>query len=543
MTILDGLKKAFSLISSRGVRAYGAEQMSSIGYALHGGDVQCAPLNSWFTFAGSPRDDIDKNLSILRRRSRDLFSSNAFFSAILTARRDGVVGRGLRLNAQIDAEPLGLSAEDAARLEHRIESGFARWARNAGADGESFDELCATAYFASILSGDCLALVDMRSGVPRISIVEGDCLRTPDDRFSDPRIQCGIELSSAGRKRAFWVASAYENNLDGAHPTFSRVPLFMAGFNDSETGAWLPSKSGALHVHAPYERPGQLRGVPICSRVLGDVKQLDRYIKAELDASVVAAKPTVFIEHPVIDSEVAQDVLDTLSAGGAESFSPAPGSGSVADQLMSAATSSAPPAIALGNGAIVDLENGAKAQGFNPGRPNQAFSGFVDAIEAQISAALGLPVEVATKKFNSSYSASRAALLDADRTFSIDRAQLIRQFVRPIYCAWLDSAASSLGLAPLGYYGDPVMRDALRGAEWIGEKLPSIDPTKEIDAAAARVALGVSTRARESQELTGTDITQNIRQLAFEEAQLRAYELVKDQNGVPIAAADSGQEV
>lgn len=529
----DLIKKAAAvMITPRAVRAYGNESTSPIGYAMHGADTMCAPLNSWFTFAGSPRDDIDKNLAVLRRRSRDLFSSNAFFSAILTARRDGVVGRGLRLNAQIDADILGLSSEDAARLEHRIESAFSRWARNAGIDGESFDELCSSAYFASILSGDCLALVDVRTGVPRVSLVEGDCLVTPPDKFADDSIQCGVELSPAGRKKAFWVASGYSNNLDGTPLTYRRVPLFMAGFNDAALGTWLPSKGGALHIHAPYERPGQLRGVPLCSRVLSDIKQLDRYIKAELDASVVSAKPTVFIEHPALDTMAVQDALDTLGAddSAADIDASAPG-------FASAATGSAPPALALGNGAILDLENGAKAQGFNPGRPNQAFAGFVDAIEAQISAALGLPVEVATKKFNSSYSASRAALLDAERTFAIDRAQLIRQFVRPIYCAWLDMAAPALGLDAMGYYSDPVVRDALRGAEWIGEKLPAIDPTKEIDAAARRVALGVSTRAREAQELTGTEVNQNIRQLAFEESQLRSYDLVKDQNGVPISSA------
>lgn len=525
MSILSRIKKLLG-VSSRGVLDYGSERLSSRGYALHGADLEAAPLSSWHSFASSPRDDIDKNLAVLRKRSRDLFMSSSFFSSILLSRRDGVVGRGLRLNAQIDAEALGLDAGAAGELEHRIESAFLRWSRNAGADGESFDELCASAYMASILSGDCLALVDMSRGVPRVEVVEGDCLATPPDMTSDPRVRCGIVLNARGRKTAFYVASAYEGNTDGDAVFYTRVPLFMAGFNGLD-GAWLPAKSGALHVHAPYERPGQLRGVPICSRVLGDLKQLDRYIKAELDASVVAAKPTVFIEHPAIDTEAMADALDEFGDDVAD------GVASASDPV-GAASSSQPPALALGNGAILDLENGAKASGFNPGRPNQAFAGFVDAMEAQIAAALGVPVEVANKKFSSSYSASRAVLLDAARTYAIDRAQLVRQFVRPIYCAWLDAMAEPLGLAALGYYDDPIVRDALRGAEWIGEKLPSIDPTKEIDAAASRVALGVSTRARESQELTGTDFAQNLRQLALEEKLLLAAGLVKDQNGKPL---------
>lgn len=537
---MDGLrainKKARRFIKR--VLNYGEELFSWTGYGRHGANIEELPLASWESLAASPRDDIDKNLDALRRRSRDLYMSSSFLSAILLARRDGVVGRGLHLDACIDSEALGIDAARAAEIEHRIEAAFARWAMNAGVDGESFDEIISAAYFSAILSGDCLVDVDMRSGVPRLSVIEGDLVRTPPDRSGDRRVLCGIELSARGRRIAYHCATAYEYNSDGFPVYFIRKPAFMAGFNDLVTGSFLPAKSGALHVHVAFERPGQMRGLPLCSRVMGDLKQLDRYIKAELDASVVSAKPTVFIEHPAIETMAMADVMDEAGAfpsvdgdgfPGGVPHSPTP----VAD--------SAPPPIELGNGAILDLENGAKAQGFNPGRPNQAFAGFVDAMEAQISAALGMPVEVATKKFSSSYSASRAVLLDADRSYAIDRALLIRQCVRPVYNAWLDANADRLGLD--GYYTDPERRSAWRGADWLGEKLPSIDPTKEVDAAIKRVGACLSTLARESQELTGSDINANIRQRGFEETMMRKYDLIKDQNGVPIGMANTSEEL
>lgn len=532
---MDGIKllKRGARNFARRFLNYGGELFSWTGYARHGANDEELPLSSWRSVAASPRDDIDKNLDKLRARSRDLYMSSSFLSSILLARRDGVVGRGLHLDASIDAERLGISAESAAEYEHKIESAFVRWSRNAGVDGESFDELVSLAYFSALLSGDCLVLVEISpSGSPRLSIIEGDLVRTPPEKSTDPRILCGVEFSARGRRIAYHCATSYEYNSDGFPVYYARKPLFMAGFNDGNTGAFLPSRGGAIHVHTAFERPGQTRGLPLCSRVLGDMKQLDRYIKAELDASVVAAKPTVFIEHPAIETEAAADVLDEygdseLCAAGAPSAAPL--------------TDTAMPPIELGNGAILDLESGAKAQGFNPGRPNQAFSGFVDAMQAQIASALGLPVEVATKKFSSSYSASRAVLLDADRTYSIDRALLIRQLVRPVYNAWLDSAAGSLGLT--GYYTDPELRSAWRGAEWLGEKLPSIDPTKEVDAAVKRVGACLSTLSRECQELTGTDINANIRQRGFEESMMRKFDLIKDQNGIPISlSGDTAQE-
>ena len=273
---MDGLrainKKARRFIKR--VLNYGEELFSWTGYGRHGANIEELPLASWESLAASPRDDI--------------------LSAILLARRDGVVGRGLHLDACIDSEALGIDAARAAEIEHRIEAAFARWAMNAGVDGESFDEIISAAYFSAILSGDCLVDVDMRSGVPRLSVIEGDLVRTPPDRSGDRRVLCGIELSARGRRIAYHCATAYEYNSDGFPVYFIRKPAFMAGFNDLVTGSFLPAKSGALHVHVAFERPGQMRGLPLCSRVMGDLKQLDRYIKAELDASVVSAKPTVF---------------------------------------------------------------------------------------------------------------------------------------------------------------------------------------------------------------------------------------------------------
>ena len=294
----------------------------------------------------------------------------------------------------------------------------------------------------------------------------------------------------------------------------------MAGFNSLAGGDFLFPKSGALFMHTPFERPGQLRGLPIVSRVIEDAKQLDRYMRAELDASVVASKPALFRTHPAVEAQAEVDMLD--------SFGVAPGP-SVSE---TAEPPQHEPPINYGNGLMIDLWDGADMRAFNPARPNQAYSQFVDHKFAEISANLGISSEVALKRWNASYSASRAALLDAQQGYEIDRALFVDQFLRPLYNAWLDLHADELGLT--GYYTDPARRSAWRCAEWIGEQLPNIDPTKEIDAAAKRVQLCVSTLAREAQIATGTDIAANIRQRGYEERLMREYGLVKDQNGQPI---------
>lgn len=535
MSIIRRLHKAFRAFSqpspsgarkvpsvARAVQNFGNELFSWLGYARHGASTESLPLDSWFTFPASPRDDCDKNQLVLRARSRDLYMSSSFFGSILHAKRDGVIGRGLDLDAKIDADALGLELDAATAIERRIEAAFSRWARNVGVDGESLDELLQTAYFSTILNGDCIADIycDAEARSLRVRLIESDCLLTPPSEYGNERVRSGIELSANGRPVAYWLATGFEFNSDGFPVYYYRRRRFMAGFNALATGEFLFPRSGALFIHTPLDRPGQLRGLPIASRVLADMKQLDRYMKAELDASVVASRPALFRTHPAVESQAEVDMMD--------SFGVIPKA--TADE--NAEPPQHEPPINYGSGLMIDLWDGADMKAFNPSRPNPAYANFVDHKFSEIAANLGMSAEVALKKWNASYSASRAALLDAQQGYEIDRSRFINQFLRPLYNAWLDLHADELGLT--GYYTDPARRSAWRCAEWIGEQLPNIDPTKEIDAAAKRVQLCVSTLAREAQVATGTDIAANIRQRGYEERLMREYGLVKDQNGQPI---------
>lgn len=515
--------------AARQIVNFGNELFSWVGYARHGASMDSLPLDSWFTFPASPRDDCDKNQFLLRLRSRDLYMSSSFVGSILHARREGVIGRGLELDAKVDAEALGLELDEATRIERRIEAAFARWARNVGTDGESLTAILRLAYFSMIVNGDVIAdiRVDVDARTIRVSLVESDCLVTPPEEYGNERVRSGIELGPNGRSVAYWMATGFLYNSDGFPVRYYRRRKFMAGFNALATGEFLFPRSGAILAHVPFERPGQLRGLPIVSRIIRDAKQTDRYMEAELDAAVVASKPALFRTHPVVEAQAEVDMMDSFgnsASAGMDTVRP-----SASETVMPPEHE---PPINYGNGLMVDLWDGADMKAFNPSRPNPEYSEFINHKMAEISSSLGISAEVALKRWNASYSASRAALLDAQQGYEIDRALFVDQLLRPIYNAWLDLHADELGLS--GYYTDPARRAAWRCAEWIGEQLPNIDPTKEIDAAAKRVQLCVSTLAREAQVATGTDIAANIRQRGYEEQLMRQYGLVKDQNGQPI---------
>jgi hypothetical protein len=129
---------------------------------------------------------------------------------------------------------------------------------------------------------------------------------------------------------------------------------------------------------------------------------------------------------------------------------------------------------------------------------------------------LGLPFEVLMKHFTASYSASRAALLDAWRFFRMRRAWLADMFCQPVFEAWMDEAVATGRIAAPGYFDDPALRQAYLAAHWLGDAPVQIDPVKEAAAAEKRLGLNLSTLAKETAELNGGVWTDNVRQIAKE---------------------------
>jgi hypothetical protein len=187
-----------------------------------------------------------------------------------------------------------------------------------------------------------------------------------------------------------------------------------------------------------------------------------------------------------------------------------------------------------GAGKAINLLPGEEVDSANPGRPNALFDPFVQAIIRQIGVALEMPFEVLIKHFTASYSAARAALLDAWRFFRGRRDWLATTFCQPVYEAWLEEAVAIGRIAAPGFFADPAIRKAWCATVWVGDGPGSIDPQKEVSAAGERIALGISTRAAESILHDGVDWRIKHKQLVEEEERRREDGLTP---AVPGAAA------
>jgi capsid protein len=150
------------------------------------------------------------------------------------------------------------------------------------------------------------------------------------------------------------------------------------------------------------------------------------------------------------------------------------------------------------SGQAVNLLPGEEIQTNSPGRPNPAFDPFWMAMVRQIGMALEMPIEVLTMHFQSSYSASRAALLMAWKAFRKNRDRLATYLCQPVFELWLaDEVAAGRIRAP-GFFANDLFRAAWCCAVWTGDGPGSIDPGKEVDAAGKRIELGISTKDAES---------------------------------------------
>lgn len=475
------------------------------GYSQHGASYSKKSLIGWITSGKSADEDICDNLETLRNRSRDLYMGTPIATSALKTFRTGVVTSGLMLLPTPDFEFLGMTEEQAEQLRADILREWEMWAETQDCDAArtcTFYQLQALALLSALMSGDVFVTMPVipRMGSAydlRVSLIEADRVCDPEPKPLDKNIVEGVEIDKYGAPVAYWIAKnhpgATPRTVKDVRQEWHRVPVFGAA-----TG-----RRNVLHIMGEIERPGQRRGVPILAPVMEALKQLGRYTDAELMAAVVSGMYTVFIK-----SETPEAPLGGMFPEGME-------------------VDADPNAYELGNGAIVALGENESIETANPGRPNTAFDGFVQSICRQIGAALELPHEILLKEFNASYSASRAALLEAFKVYKRIRENFAANFCQPVYTEWLSEAVAKGRIIAPGFFDDPAIKAAYCRADWVPDSHGQLDPLKEVNAAKVRVEEGFSTREREAAELTGMRFNSIVAQRAREEEKRKAAGLTQ----------------
>jgi lambda family phage portal protein len=485
------------------------------GYDESGASRKKNSMKGWNANSKSPQEDIDINLPLLRTRSRSLIMSAPLAKSAIRKNVVNVVGSGLRPKPAIDFERLKLTPEYADEWKKKTEAEFSIWAESKHCDVtklHDFYDLEQIALVSALSNGDACGLIEydrvtgyMPYGL-RIHMIESDRVCTPQQNGStvnllakaenNNRIYNGVEIDSKGAVIAYHICNTYptSNNLN-VKKEWKRVKAF-----GDKTG------NPNLLMIFEAERADQYRGVPYLAPVIESLKQLTRYSEAELMAAVINGFFTVFIKTDGNKGE--------MTFGGIEDDS---------DKTVTS-----PNDYGLGPGMINVLAEGESIEIADSKRPSQNFDAFVTSMAKFIGAALDIPVELLTLSFLSSYSASRAALLEAWKAFKMKRTWLIKDFCQPVYEMWLTEAVASGRIKAPGYFLDPSIKKAWCQCEWNGPSAGMIDPVKEVKAAGERIALGISTREKEAMEMNGTDFDRNVAQLRKENKQMDEVNVKKE---------------
>ena len=500
------------------------------GYDESGASRSKNSMRGWIANSKTPQEDIDKNLPTLRQRSRSLYMSAPLAVSAIKTNRTNIVGQGLQLKSTIDGEFLGMSRQEKEKWQKNAEREFALWADSKFCDStrvNNFYEIQQVACMSWLMNGDACVLLEYDKPYRffpyglRIHLIEADRICTPHQTGNsvylyarDPkthnRIYNGVEVDDAGKIVAYHICNTYPNSNLRAKKDWSRVKAFG-------------EKTGSPNVLMIYEteRAEQYRGVPYLAPVIEALKQLTRYSEAEMMAAVINGFFTVFVTS---DNGATSDV----------------GFGGVVEDEDR--VSSDPTSYELGPGMINVLNPGEKIEIADAKRPSTNFDAFVTALAKYVGAALEIPVELLTKSFTSSYSASRAALLEAWKAFRMKRTWLAADLCQPIYEIFLTEAIATGRLKAPGFFLDPMIKKAYCGAQWNGPSQGMIDPVKEVTAAEKRINVGLSTRQKETVELTGGDFEANIAQLARESEMMEEAGLVSGHSAEISTAAEENTE-
>lgn len=482
-TIVDRVINYFNPVAGK-ARFQARMQMAMVG-GYTGARRDRKQTQAWKTSGGDADTVSLPDLPTLRDRSRDLERNNPLALGAINTKVTNVVGSGLKPRAAIDREILtGLTDDEADAWETMAVKEFFL-----AVGGDDWDVerhhgflLSQDLVFRSVLSaGDLLVNLPRipRPGNPysiRANFIEADRISNPNFAGDTEAMVAGVSKDLIGGPIAYHVANFHPGNL---RYTKNRSWRQLKAY-DSQGNPL------ALHLYRK-RRIGSTRGIPDLAPVVEMLKQFGDYTDSELHAAVVSSLFTVFIKSRDPDKElVDQDAK-------------------LAERIDS-------KDMALGSGSIVGLWPDEDITFANPTRPNAAAESFLRTFSEQIGVALELPYEILVKHFTASYSAAKAALLEAWRFFMSCRNWLATKYCQPIWNAVI-SESIALGRLPApGFFTDPLIRQAYLGCEWVGDAMGHIDETKAVEAATARVDNGFSTLAAETTQLTGGDWERNHRQ-------------------------------
>lgn len=509
----------------------GQDTVTNSGYSHGGASRRRTWAREWDSESGSAKRDIEENRKLLRERSRDLFMSAPLATGAVKSSRTSCIGPGLMPKPKIDYEFLGITQEEANRIQRLIKKEFAIWAESTLCDNNdlnNFYGLQQVVFSDWLNNGEEFVLI--KYGKPlkympyqlRLCLIEADRVCTEgnydggydgyDKKAKNGNtIINGVETDEAGKVVAYHIASRFPGEYGSGSLKWARVEK-----RGAKTG-----NPNILHIFNA-ERAGQYRGVPFLAPVIQAIKQLTRYTEAEIMAAIINSMFSIFIQ-----TENGEGITDFKGVDGEEDGT---GEGVEDDELE------------FGYGTINFLKTGETVKAVESTHPSSGYDVFAFTMATHIGAALEIAPEVLLKKFTNNFSASRGALNETWKAFRMRRKWFVNDFCQEVYVLWFNEAVSTGRLKAPGYFNNPLVKKAYTNTTWNGPAQGHLNPLQEASAAAKRIEEGLSTHEDECVAMNGSDFDDNIRALENENAMLAGARAFLALPGGSRKGEDSGKD-
>ena len=477
------------------------------------------------------------NYPTLRQRSWDLLLDSPLAQTVIKKYVSWSIGKGLKLQAE---PSISVLAEEGITIKKeewskRVESRFELFKRSKGTDYsgmQSLNKLESEAFKNAKIGGDVLVLLYYKKGRIKVQLVDGARVATPLNRVAlfpmkeanGNRIKEGIEIDDSGEHQAYHIkrpGASIETDRIAARDAQGRIRAYM--------------------VYGWKYRIDSVRGMPLLSVVMEMSQQLQQYQAAAVASAEDRAKISVAIEHQpnamsTGDNPFATSTVRALNVSGefAPDF-PEDSFGQPLADKVTATTKRQAVNLPLG-AALKTIESKAELY----------FKDFFTVNIDQVCAACEIPPNVAMSKYDSNFSASRAALKEWDNTLNVQREDFAEQFLAPIYAFFLEMETRTGKIKSPGYVEafdseDWMLLEAYHKSRFVGVPVPHIDPVKEVDAERKKLgkaadAIPLTTIERATEILGGGDSDGNIEQFS-EELKLSRTLGIKLEDTLPKPAA------
>ncbi|APZ82855.1 putative portal protein [Flavobacterium phage FL-1] len=399
------------------------------------------------------------------------------------------IGTGLKLQSEPDRAVLdseGIINDDAfyTKFQKLTESRFSVYANSKNVDyskESNLHTLALNAYQGEFLGGDMLCVVRYEDYGPVMQVISGEHVYSPEitEKYFEEakqrgnKIKHGIELDSRGGHVAYYVCTDENEICD----KFERIPAFGEKFNNRL--AWM--------VSGKKISPDHVRAVPQMSQSLEKVNKLDRYTEATVTKAEQGANVVYTIEHQDFSTGESIFQQELNKKKGINTIT-----GTEIDKNHVLGDGLANKISVQTSGKAYNMPNGSKLSSFQS-EAESKYKEFKDSVFDDISAGSDVPPEVALQKYNSNYSASRAAINSFGHITIVNRLKFANDFYLPFYRLWLEFEILTNKISAPGYIENRtnfMITESYSKCRFTGKNMPHIDPLKEIKA--IREMLGLS---------------------------------------------------